>query len=566
MTWSWEDFAPHYDALKSTDLSAENLEGWLGDWSKVSAVLSEIHSRLHVAPTLNTADKAAVEQLQSFSKNIHEPQQAAEEDLRKKLLASGLTLKGMEVPIRQMRANSELFREENLPLQTQLVELSSKHDEICGARSVEWDGKEITLEQVSKFLEEPDTGRREKAWRLKHGRILQDRQKMNDLWTEMFDIRSQIAKNADCKNLVDYVAQDYHRFDYTPQDCEDFRNSIAEHVVPAATAIYKERAARQGAATLKPWDEDFDVWGDEPLQPFETEAEMLDPSAEIFERLDPVLAERYQDMRDRGLMDLFSRKNKAGGGYCTSYAVEQRPFIFMNAVGTQDNLQTLIHEMGHAFHVYETAALPYDSQKHTGAEFAEVASMSMEMLAQAHLGVYYDEKSAARAQISHLERMICFWPYMAVVDGFQHWAYANPQQGRIPAECDKKWTELWRRFMPGIDYAGLEDLEATGWHRKLHIFLIPFYYVEYGLAQVGALQVWQNSLKDEADAVAKYRHGLSLGCTVGLPQLFEAVGGKFAFDGETISSLSNQMVERLAELKAQLNQPGGQVSFRPPNR
>lgn len=549
MDWSWSDYEHHYVDLKERPVNEDTLDRWLADWSQLANVRDEVGNRLYVATTVNTADKDAQQRFQNYMANIAEKAEAEEEILRRKLLESGLSRPEIAQPLQQIKADSESFCEANLPIQTKLMELTTQHDALMGERSIEWNGEEETLEQASLHLESTDRNEREKAWRLIHERILADRAKQNDLWQEMFGLREKLWQNAGKQNFIEYIWPQLHRFDYTPEDCASFRAAILSEVVPVATEIYEERRKSLGLDTLRPWDTNIDPLSDKPLRPYRDEGDLHAKTKAIYQQLDPALADRYQDMIDDGLLDLFSRKNKAGGGYCTGYAAAKKPFIFMNAVGSHDDIQTLLHECGHAFHVYESAELPYRMQTMVGSEFAEVASMGMEMLGQPLLGEYYDEAESARAQIQHLEKCILFWPYMAVVDGFQHWVYSNGQ-GSDPAACDAKWAELWDQFMPGIDFSGLEEIKKTGWHRKLHIFQIPFYYVEYGLAQVGAMQVWQNGQKDAAEALRKYRHALSLGCTVSLPQLFEAAGLKFAFDAETLGSLTRAAADRLAELRA----------------
>jgi oligoendopeptidase F len=240
-------------------------------------------------------------------------------------------------------------------------------------------------------------------------------------------------------------------------------------------------------------------------------------------------------------LDLENRKGKAPGGYCTFFPVSRRPFIFMNAVGLHDDVQTLFHEAGHAFHVFEKLHLPFHQQMNSPMEFNEVASMSMELIASPYLeeemGGFYTPEEAARARIEHLEGIILFWPYMAVVDAFQHWVYDNHELATDPFNCDAKWAELWERFMPGVDWSGLEQEMMTGWQRKLHIHKYPFYYIEYGLAQIGAVLVWKNAMKDQAQAVKRYRQGISLGGTVSLPELFAAGGARFNFEKAMLEEL-----------------------------
>jgi oligoendopeptidase F len=292
------------------------------------------------------------------------------------------------------------------------------------------------------------------------------------------------------------------------------------------------------------------------LKPFTDIDELKTKISAIFRKVDPVLGGYFDTMLKEGLTDLDNRKNKAPGAFCTSYTAIRRPFVFVNAVGVPDDVVTTLHESGHAFHIFETAKIPYIQQLNVPMEFAEVASMGMELLASPYLtrkdGGFYSEADAARARIEHLERMILFWPFMAVVDAFQQWVYENPKTGAEPSACDEKWGELWDRFIPAIDWSGLEEVKVTGWHRKLHIHQIPFYYVEYGLAQLGAVQIWGHALNDQKKAVADYRRALSLGGRVGLPALFQAGGAKFAFDPVTLKAAVDRMERVLGELETKI--------------
>jgi oligoendopeptidase F len=344
------------------------------------------------------------------------------------------------------------------------------------------------------------------------------------------------------------------RFDYTPADCRQFQDAIQKVVVPAAMRIYERRRKHLGLDKLRPWDLDVNSLSLPPLAPFKDVAELKSKTSSIFHHVDPQLGANFDLLLKEELLDLENRKNKAPGAYCTQLATLRRPFIFENAVGLHDDVQTLLHESGHAFHVFESAALPYYQQLTVGMEFAEVASMSMELLASPYLtfayGGFYTEKEAARARVEHLENNILFWPYMAIVDAFQHWVYENPTKASDPAQCDACWADLWQRFRPGVDWSGFEDVVATGWHRKLHIHTQPFYYVEYGLAQLGAVQVWGNALKDQAKSVANYRKALALGGTVPLPKLFETAGAHFAFDAGALQAAVDLMESVIGQLEA----------------
>jgi oligoendopeptidase F len=552
--WKWAQVEPYFQDLENRELNAGNVNEWLADWTHLYDLISESFARLYVANTLDTTDEKIAAQYEAYMTDIIEPSQPADQKLKEKLLASGLQPEGFEIPLRNLRSEAALFREENIPLFTEEQKLGMEYDKVIGAQTVMWDGEEKTIAQLKPVYQDQDREVREDAWRAAADRQLADRDTLNGYWQQFMEIRRKQAANAGFDNYRDYRWQQFKRFDYTPQDCITFHNAIEQVVVPAAVRIYEKRRQQLRYPTLRPWDLDVDPLVRDPLKPF-TDVSDLDSKAEaIFGRVDPKFGEYFGIMRREGYLDLDNRKGKAPGGYQHYFAASKRPFIFMNAVGLHDDVQTMLHEGGHAFHAFESAKLPYHQQLDIGAEIAEVASMSMELLAAPYLaaeeGGFYSKKDAARARIEHLEGMILFWPYMAVVDAFQHWVYMNHDAATDPANCDAKWAELWGRFMKGVDWSDLEEVMKTGWHRKLHIFQIPFYYVDYGLAQVGAAQVWRNSLRDQAGAVAQYRHMLSLGGTLPLPQLYEAAGAKFAFDAQTLGELVGLIEHTIEELEA----------------
>lgn len=560
MRWAWPQIEPHYQALAARDLTPANVHPWLADWSRLSEHISEMKHRLSVATTVSTADADAERRYKTYLDEVYPAAQAAEQKLKEKLLASGLKPEGLETALRNMRAEAALFREANLPLLAEELKLKTEYDKIVGAQTVTWEGQETTLSQLHAVYQHPDRAVRERAWRLASERQLADREAINALWQKFLRLRRQIAANAGFGD--DYRAyrwQQQLRFDYTPADCVSFHRAIEEVAVPAARRIYERRRQRLGVETLRPWDL-VDGWysrpadppGHPPLRPFQNVAELETTTSIIFHRVDPQLGAHFDAMRREGLLDLENRKHKAPGAYCETFESVRRPFIFMNAVGLHDDVQTLLHESGHAFHVFEFSPLPYIQQLQVGLEFAEVASMGMELLASPYLagahGGFYAEADSARARIEHLERSILFWPFMAVVDAFQHWVYENPDAALDPANCDAQWGQLWDRFMTGVDWGGLEQANRTGWHRKLHIHEEPLYYVEYGLAQLGAVQVWRNALRDQTGAVAAYRRALALGGTVPLPQLYAAAGAKFAFDADTLRAAVNLMEDTISKL------------------
>jgi oligoendopeptidase F len=554
MSWNWEQFQPFADDLVNRPLNASNLKQWLSDWSDLARMLMEMFQRLSVAITVDTTDEEASKRYKEYLGEVFPKFQELENTLKQKLLDSGLQPEGFEQVLKNLRAEAEVFRTENLPLISQELELDTNYDKIIGAQTIEWDGKEVTLSQLLPVYQSPEREKRQQAWEMALQRRLADRQALNELWVKLLELRKQIASNAGLPDYRAYVWKQYHRFDYSPQDCHTFHQAIEQVVVPAATRIYERRRERLGLDKLRPWDLDVNPRGLPALRPFQDVSELEAKCGAIFHKVDPQLGKYFDLMRRQKLLDLDNRKGKAPGGYCTAFEVVHLPFIFMNAVGIHDDVQTLLHEGGHSFHVFETAALPYHQQLSVGMEFAEVASMGMELLAAPYLlasqGGFYSEAEAARARVEHLEGIILFWPYMAVVDAFQHWVYENPEKAANPAQCDAQWEGLWQRFMPGVDWSGLEQERMTGWQRKLHIFQVPFYYIEYGLAQLGAMQVWRNAIQDQAGAVAAYRKALALGGTVALPTLYETAGARFAMD----ASVLGQAVELAEQTINQLDQ------------
>lgn len=551
----WSDFEPRYVELSAASLTPGSVNEWLQAWSDLSAEIREQGSRLNVMTTVDTADAEAKAAFTKYLDTTQQHAEAWEQKLKQKLLESGLRPEGFDIPLRNMSAEAELFREANLPIQAELTKLSMEFDEIVGNQTVEFDGEERTLASLKPIYGELDRSRREAAWRAASSRQLEDREKVNDLWREFLPRRIRLAENAGFgRDFRAYRWREFQRFDYTPEDCVAFHQAIEEVVVPICTSLHESRKQELGLEALRPWDLDVDPAGRPPLRPFSNVEELDERGANVFERVDPVLGSYYQDMRRQGLLDLGNRKAKAPGGYCESFAKVQTPFIFMNAVGTHDDVLTLLHEGGHAFHVYEGRAQKLVHLQNVNTEFAEVASMSMEHLSSPYLirdeGGFYSEADARRAVANHLERCLMFWPYMAVVDAFQHWVYANPDLAMSGDACDAEWARLWDRFMPGVDWSGLEADKANGWHRKLHIHVIPFYYVEYGLAQLGALQVWLNAKNDRQSAIAQYRHALSLAGSRALPDLFAAAGAKFAFDTGTMKAVVSAMEDELKRLKS----------------
>ena len=555
--WSWSEMKVFYQDLASRSIDDSNIHDWLADWSSIKELVLETYNRLYVATTCNTNDLEMDRRFNAFLEDIFPNAEAADQTLKSKLLGSGLKPGGYEQQLKNMQLEDSIFHSENLSLLAGERRLNSEYDKIIGAQSIEWEGIEVSLSQLLPVYLDLDRSRRERAWRLASQRQLQDRQALNSLWQKYMRLRGKLAENSGESNYRTYRWKQLLRTDYSPADCFALHQAIEEVVVPAAHRIYEAHRKMMGLDRLRPWDMDWDravdPLGRPPLQPFETVTELEEKVSLIFYRVDPQLGQYFDTMRQHHLLDLENRIGKAPGGYCIDYPRARLPFIFMNAVGIHDDVQTLLHEGGHAFHVFETAHLPYYQQREAGIEFAEVASTAMELLSAPYLarqeGGFYSQEDIARAWGEHLKGFIRFWPYMAVVDAFQHWAYENLLLASNPENCDAKWAELWQRFMPGVDWSGFEDVMATGWQRKPHIFQAPFYYIEYGLAGLGAIQMWSNSLNDHAAAVQAYRKALSLGGTVPLPKLFETAGANFSFQRSTITKAVDLLEDTIASLE-----------------
>lgn len=550
--WTWDDYRPFYEDLEQRPITVDTIDEWMRDWSAIDNLIHEVFARAEVKVSQDTSDVDAEGYFKRLIETLYPPVREMEHRLNQKLVESGLMPENFALPMRKLKSEIALYREANIPLMIREYTLSMEYSKTTGAQTITWNGEELTLERAKLMLEDPDRHKRETVWRLMMNRWLSDRETLNALWTQLYDLRQEMAKNA---GYVDYLAfrwEQLKRFDYTPADTAIFHNAIEQVVVPAAIRANERRRVRLGIDTLRPWDLDVDPYGEKPLRPWQTIEEFSQKAITIFKHVDPIIGGYYETLHNTGQLDLENRKNKGPGAYCTNYPHLGLPFIFMNAVGKREDVRTLLHEAGHAFHNFETMKnLPYNHQREYPIEFAEVASMAMELLAAPYLthefGGYFNNREAAIDRISHLEKIIFFLPYMAVVDGFQQWAYTHPD-GRDPNACDQKWGELWSRFIK-VDYTGLDDVRMTGWHRKQHIFNYPLYYIEYGLAQLGAVQIWANAIRDQAQSVADYRRALALGGTRSLPDLYGTAGVKFAFDVETVEKAVELIETTIADLE-----------------
>jgi oligoendopeptidase F len=563
----WRQIAPLFDRLEMDapqTKNASDLEKWLLDWSELTSALDEEASRRYIAMTCHTDNADAEKAYLHFVENVEphlKPRQFALEKiyvthpLRKKLLETAtvnlndaaetvephLTLRlelrtpRYEVFDRDVKNHIELFRPENVALETEETKLGQQYQKLIGAQTVNFRGEEKTLVQMGRYLEEPDRALRQEAWELVANRRLQDAEKCEEIFDALIQLRTQIAKNAGFENYRDFMFRRMGRFDYTPRECEQFHDAIEKEIVPAVREIHNERKLQLKLEKLRPWDLGVDPQNRAALKPFGEVGEMVSRTQKIFDQLDTELAQGFRQMQDLKLLDLDNRKGKAPGGYQSTLAEARVPFIFMNAIGLQRDVETLLHEAGHAFHAQATRDENLYAYRGAPIEFCEVASMAMELLGNEFLEEFYSTPEANRARRTHLEGIVGFFPWMAVVDAFQHWIYTHANHTR--AERKAAYLKLMDQFGGDVDFSGYEEMRAHSWHRQLHIFLHPFYYVEYGIAQLGALQIWANSKYDKVKALADYKKSLALGGSRPLPELFSAAGCKFQFDAATIQPL-----------------------------
>lgn len=545
---TWEDLLPYYRELVGRPIDHGNVESWLADWSRLEELLTEAGALAMIAYTCDTTDPEKEAAHLRFSAEILPKVEEQEVQLANRLLALGFTRPDLEVTIARFRTASEIFREENIPLSQEIEEHSARYQKITGGLTVDWNGVEKTLPELQPLLQSPDRGVRERAFRLNCGAYAERHDELAGIFDTLFDLRVKTAKNAGFADFEAYAFKAKGRFDYTPADCRRFHAACEEKVAPAVERIMTRRRAALGVDRLRPWDVGPDPKGREALKPFKEVGELISTCSRVFNQVSDNFGRQFQIMIDDGLLDLGVRKGKAPGGYCETLHYRGRPFIFMNAVGVLDDVSTLLHEAGHSFHAFEAHHTPFIWQRHPGLEMCELASMAMELLAfpyldREHHG-FFGSEEFARARVEHLEDVLVTLSHVSSVDAFQSWIYTSGE-GRDRDARDQAWLRIRGRFERGIDWTGLDRERITRWYRQLHIFLYPFYYIEYGIAQVGALQVWRNSLRNQTDAVERYRQALALGNTRSLPELYRAAGVEFTFDAGEIGELVELVEQEL---------------------
>ena len=549
----WISLEPIFNELLSRNISSvAELEKWLVDRSEIEAALEEDFAWRYIRMTCDTTDKTLLKDFQFFATEIEPKIAPINNQLNKKFVDSPYSEKLDKeryfVYTRGIKKALELFQEENIALMTQIQVEQQKYQGITGSMSVKLGEKEYTLEQAAVFLKDTDRKVRQNAWEAITARRLQDKDKLDELFNSLLNLRHQVALNAGFENFRDYMFQSLGRFDYTPNDCYKFHEAIEKEIVPILKHQAESRRKALGLLELKPWDMEVDVSGKPALKPFKNGEELIEKSIKCFHGLSPYIGQRLEIMKANGLFDVDSRKGKAPGGYNYPLAESGAPFIFMNSAGTFRDLTTMVHEGGHAIHTFITSDLELNDFKHTPSEVAELASMSMELISMDHWDVYFDNpEELKRAKKDQLKDVLKTLPWVAVVDQFQHWIYTNPEH--TSEQRAQAWKNIFEPF--GNNFAdwsehsfALENL----WQKQLHIFEVPFYYIEYAIAQLGAIAVWKNYKNDPETGLSKYMDALKLGYTKTIKEIYETAGIEFNFSATYVKELADFIKIELQKL------------------
>ncbi len=539
---AFDDIKPYFEELNNRDISElSELERWLKDKSELDAVLEEDMAWRYIKLSIDTKNEELAKAYQQFVAEIQPHISPYEDLLNKKMLASPalkeLTGEAYDIYIRSIKTSVKLFREENVPIQAELSEKSQEFGAISGTQTIDYKGETITMQKAASYLKDPDRAVREEVFRLMTARRLQDIDALNDLYSTLIEKRHQIALNANFENFRDFMFEAMGRFDYTKEDCYEFHQTIADEIVPIVKGFQQEQAKKLGVDKLKPWDTEVDPEGKDQLKPFQTGNEMLKGTVEMFYKIDSYFGDCLAKMEDMKHLDLESKQGKSPGGYNYPLYETGVPFIFMNAVGSHRDLVTMVHEGGHAIHSFLSRDLSLTGFKSLPSEVAELASMSMELISMEEWPKFYpNEDDFKRAKKEQLKSVLQILPWIATIDEFQHRLYENPNHTK--EERTAIWTSILEKYGTGmVDWTGFEDSRATSWQRQLHLFEVPFYYIEYGIAQLGALGVWMNYKKNPEQALDQYKEALKLGYTKSIPEIYNTAGVKFDFSKKNVTSL-----------------------------
>jgi oligoendopeptidase F len=551
---TWELVLPYFERLSQTEInSLDDLIAFCQNRSELESYLSENFAWRYIKMSCDNQNEALQQSYQQFVNEIMPNASVFEDAWNNKVMqspfAAELPENGYSIMLRGLQKSIEIFREENIPLFTELQNLQTQYGAATGALMVEIDGEEKTLQQANAYLESNDREKRKEVYEKVSNTRLAIQEKLDDLFDQLIQKRHQVALNAGFQNYRDYAFASLGRFDYTPADCFEFHEAVAKTVVPMINRQAQKRKAGLRLEQLKPWDKAVDILGRNPLKPFETGEELLSKTIQVFEQMDPFLGNCLTEMIKLNRFDLDSRKGKNPGGY--NYPLEESgfPFIFMNAAGQVRDMVTLLHEGGHAVHSILTKDLALNAFRNFPSEVAELASMSMELITMEHWDAYFaNPEDAKRAKIKHLEDILDTLPWVATIDAFQHWIYENPSHST--SERNEAWNRIYGQFSDTVtDWSGLEMVKTKLWQKQLHLFEVPFYYIEYAIAQLGALAVWRNYCQNPSKAIDQYLNALSLGYTKPIKEIYATAGIEFNFSQTYIQELMDFLAQKIQQLE-----------------
>ncbi len=532
--------------------TAAELDEFLNKVDELNHKLRDTAAEIYIKMTCDTADKKIAEDFNAFQQNVsayYAPKNNVFKNiaLDSPALGEWIAKKGKTGTLLEkiLKNDRDLFREENVALGIEESQLGVEYRTTVGGMTVEFQGEEKTLPEMAVFMKDNDRSVREAAFRARNGKMLAHKQELNDLFDKLFVLRKKEAENAGYKNYRDYIHTAKGRFSYTVQDVLEFHTAVETEMIPLITELNQKRKDKLGVDKLKPWDMAVPLDG-KLLKPVSKPEDLIPKHIEMMNLVNPVFGRNFKAMDDTKLLDLFNRKNKAPGGYSYPLYKYGASFIFMNAVGLHSDLRTLVHEIGHAMHEFAQADLHYTSMLDLPMEAAELASMSMEMLSMPHWNVCYkDNDDFRKARYDQIEDALRFFPWCMVVDAFQQEIYTKADTAELR---EKAFLDVMDRFSAGVDWDGLKDEKTAQWLFQLHIFEVPFYYIEYGIAQLGALAMYRQYKKHPVQAVENYKKFLHLGHQVPLSDLYAEAGIELKFTREYIKDLVDFIREELEEL------------------
>ncbi len=541
---TWEHLKPILDELTNRAISSVgDLQQWLKDNSEVAAVISEDGAWRYIKMTCNTQDETLQNEFNFFVTEIEPLLTPYTNALNKKLVEcafiNDLPKDTYFVYVRGVKKSIELYREINIPLNTELRQKEQEFGNISAAQTIVYNNEEITLQKAATYFKSNDRILRETIYGQIQERKGKDEQTLNKLYDELIKLRHQTAINTGYKNYRDFKHDELGRFDYTVNDCYNFHDAIQKHIVPLIKQNEDVRKNKLKLEIYRPWDTAVDADGKESLKPFTTGKDLTEKTINCFKTIDPYFADCITTMQTMNRLDLESRIGKAPGGYNYPLMETDVPFIFMNAVGLLRDMVTMVHEGGHAVHAFLAAELELTEFKSTPSEVAELASMSMELISMEHWDAFFENADELkRAKKEQLDDVLKGLPWIAMIDKFQHWVYTNPIHTH--EERYAYWLSLTSDFGTGvIDYSGLENNLKRSWQSQLHLYEVPFYYIEYGMAQLGAIAVWRSYKQNPTVALQNYKNALALGYTKTIPELYDAAGIEFDFSPEYVKELAD---------------------------